>query len=84
MKSSFVKTRLKWIDLLCPILSLTYAQTTPNYAQNSLSSTSIGLNLAYNYSDIKHHFYRCDWRAKSRYQEGIYEECWIGQGGEYL
>lgn len=60
MESSFVKTRLKWIALLCPILSLTYAQTTPNYAKNSLSGTSIGLNLAYNYSDIKHHFYRCD------------------------
>ena len=79
MESSFVKTRLKWIALLCPILSLTYAQTTPNYAKNSLSGTSIGFNLAYNYSDVKHHFYRCDWRSKSRYQEGIYEELWRGQ-----
>lgn len=59
MKSSFVKTCLKWGILFSSVLSLSYAQTS-EHAKNSLSGTTIGFNLSYNHLDVNHHLYRCD------------------------
>lgn len=69
MRCNFVKTHLYRSTLPCLALLLSYTQT-PTCAKNPLSGTSISFNLAYDYLDIKHYFYRYDYT--------IFPDPWTG------